>query len=953
MRTTRTAMVMMTLFLLVGSTRVEAQLTGPAPALIDFVEETLPNGLRVIYAPLMRDGGAAPVAPVVHVRVLYHVGSRDERPDRQGFAHMFEHMMFRGSAHVAPEQHMKMVNTVGGMSNAFTSFDQTVYINTVPSEHLETVLWLEADRMASFKVSEEIYKTERKVVAEEWRMRQNQPYGGLMEAFLKNAFTTHSYNWTPIGNMDHLRAAQVAELQDFFNTYYVPNNAVLVVSGDVDVEKTREMVNRFYAWIPRGEPVVRAIPAEPKQLDVRKKVVPENVPLPVVFIGFHAPTYDNDDVYALNLLSDILGEGRSNRLANLLVNNADPMCSGVSSPYLQLEDGGIIGAYGMVLPGKNADDVEKILLQALEDVRNNGVTQAELDSVRTRQRLQLIKSRETAEAVANNLGREALFAGDASRVNTEIARMMAVTPDDVRRVADKYFHPLGATILHMVPDPMGIERRKTVTQASQMGEVAPSTRPTLTREINFPEAYPKQPPVHPIKSSAEFAKGTETIIQGVRTIVLTDSRLPTVNFSLTIRRGSDSDPAGKRGVADVTGELLRRGAAGMNYEQLNEDLESRGISLGVAVNDDNTRLTGACTSDQLEHAIMRARQLLLEPTFPEDEFNRIKTQTLSGLKVSRESPTSVAEADLAEALYGESPAGRAATMQSVGAITLEDCRTFYQTYYKPQDAVLMLAGDVTVEKGQTLAGQLVSGWTGGEMPAVDYTLPEPAKSRRIIVVNRPDARQATVRMGVRAYTIEDDQKFAGNVSNVILTSGIDSRLGQYVRANKGLAYTVWGLFQPGRHDGAFAAGTETAIESTPDTVRAMWDVFERMRKEEVTPVELANAQSRVAGQMVMQMQTIGQQASFRVEGILNGYPADYYDKLPSRVAAVTIGQVRDLMSRYVHEDQMTIVVVAPALQVTEGLGTLGEVEIVPMPALRDGEGATTQPTGDSLLRDVK
>jgi len=164
---------------------------------------------------------------------------------------------------------------------------------------------------------------------------------------------------------------------------------------------------------------------------------------------------------------------------------------------------------------------------------------------------------------------------------------------------------------------------------------------------------------------------------------------------------------------------------------------------------------------------------------------------------------------------------------------------------------------------------------------------------------------------------------------------------------------VWGLFQPGRHDGAFAAGTETAIESTPDTVRAMWDVFERMRQEEVTPVELANAQSRVAGQMVMQMQTIGQQASFRVEGILNGYPADYYDKLPSRVAAVTIGQVRDLMSRYVHEDQMTIVVVAPATQVTEGLGTLGQVEIVPMPALRDGEGATTQPTGDSLLRDVK
>src|SRR5688572_27225353 len=233
------------------------------PEKIHFTEEALDNGLHVIYVPLRQ-------APVVHVRVLYHVGSRDERPDRQGFAHMFEHMMFRGSAHVAPEEHMKLIGSVGGNSNAFTSFDQTVYVDTIPSNHLEMALYLEADRMASFKVSEEIYKTERKVVAEEWRIRQNRPYGTMYEDFLKNAFTTHNYRWTPIGNMEHLRAADATELQAFFNKYYVPNNAVLVVSGDIDVDAARAMVKKYFAWIPEGEPVKREIPSEPEQTETRE-----------------------------------------------------------------------------------------------------------------------------------------------------------------------------------------------------------------------------------------------------------------------------------------------------------------------------------------------------------------------------------------------------------------------------------------------------------------------------------------------------------------------------------------------------------------------------------------------------------------------------------------------------------------------------------------------------------
>src|SRR5437763_10735341 len=265
-------------FVLIASllpTFAPAQTAKPAETPIQFTEETLDNGLHVIYAPLHQ-------APVVHVRVLYHVGSRDERPDRQGFAHMFEHMMFRGSAHVKPEEHMKLINTVGGNSNAFTSFDETVYVNTIPANSTEMALYLEADRMASFKVNAEIFKTERKVVGEEWRIRQNRPYGTLGDDMAAAMFTTHSYRWTPIGNMQYLAQAQVAELQDFFNTYYVPNNAVLVIAGDIDVAKTKEWVHRYYGWIPRGGDVPRNIPPEPEQSKAVEKTVQYRVPLPMV-----------------------------------------------------------------------------------------------------------------------------------------------------------------------------------------------------------------------------------------------------------------------------------------------------------------------------------------------------------------------------------------------------------------------------------------------------------------------------------------------------------------------------------------------------------------------------------------------------------------------------------------------------------------------------------------------
>lgn len=908
---------------------------------IPFAQETLANGLRVIYSPLHQ-------APVVHVRVLYHVGSRDERPDRQGFAHMFEHMMFRGSAHVLPQEHMKHINEVGGICNAFTSFDETVYVNTVPAEDLDMTLYLEADRMSSFKVSEEIYKTERRVVSEEWRIKQNKPYGNLFEDFLKTAFTTHSYRWTPIGNMQHLLAAPVSELQDFFNTYYVPNNAVLVIAGDIDVEAAKKMVHRYFDWIPRGGEIHRLAEAEPVQTQLRSATIPDRLaPLTEVVLGYHIPPYRSDDQYALTVLSVILGDGSSSRLSRLLVTGEKPLCLDASTLYEPLEDGGIAGVAGRVLSGKNPADVTAVLTNSVADLVANGVTEDELAKAKTLARVAMVHGRQTAEQIAGELGNAALYADDPGRVNSDLSKLDAVTAADVQAVARKYLRPEGSTLLVIKPDPLGAETRK-LAAIPVNAEVAPSTQPVAGREVHFPDGYPEHALMPEPRSAASFEKGQESIVNGIHVIVMPDTRLPIVDWSLTMRRGSHSDPAGKEGLASLTADMIQRGAGNFTYAQLNEELESHGITLNIADGGDFTRLSGSCLSDQLDRGFARSRDLLLAPAFPADEFAKLKVTALNALAVAEESPATVGGWEITHALYGTSPLGIHATSASLSSVTLADVKQCYADLYRPEDAILIISGNVTLERASALAKQLTDQWTPKPLPSITYDLPPATAGRQIILVDRPGGKGATIRIGVRAYDINTPEKFPGNLASAILSGGIESRLNIYVRAEKGYVYGVSGVFQPGRHAGAFVSSTETKLQTTADTIEAIFKVLGDVRSADVTSEELARAKRRVIGGMVMNMQTIAQQAGLRVDAMLNGYPIDYFDVYPGKIAAVTPQQIRDVMDKYADPDAMTIVVVAPAAEVKEQLARLGKVQIVPMPAQREG-GAATQPAGGELL----
>jgi zinc protease len=431
-----------------------AQSAAPAgadvtPPKLTIETHTLDNGLQVVLA---QDTSR----PVVNVQVWYRVGSKDERKGRTGFAHLFEHMMFRGSANVGPEEHMRYVREAGGTVNAYTNFDRTVYWETVPSNHLERVLWLEADRMASLVVNEENFKKEREVVKEERRLRfENPPYGMLAEWVLDAAFTTYPYKYLPIGSMDDLNAATVADVKAFFDTYYVPDNASLVIVGDFEPKTALDHARKHFGRIARSKGVARVKAEEPPQKELRllTKTDPK-APLPAVASAFKLPTRTHADSYALQIAFDILSSGESSRLYRKLV--YEEQSAVAAQAQLLLLEGPSIGfLFGVANQGKDVKDVAKSIRAVVDGLASAPPSKEELDKARNTIVSRLVTGRQTMQSKADNLGEAASLLGDPERYNTELAKYQAVTPADVQRVIKQYLGEPVETRLFIQPPAAG------------------------------------------------------------------------------------------------------------------------------------------------------------------------------------------------------------------------------------------------------------------------------------------------------------------------------------------------------------------------------------------------------------------------------------------------------------------------------------------------------------------
>lgn len=411
---------------------------------VEFTEFDLDNGLHVI---LHEDHST----PIVAVTVLYHVGSKDEQVGRTGFAHFFEHLLFGGSENIGPGEYSKIVQSNGGALNANTNQDRTFYYDLLPSNQLELGLWLESERMLHARITQEGVNTQREVVKEEKRLRiDNQPYGSFQAEMFGRAFKKHPYTWTPIGTMDDLNAAELSGFVDFYNQFYVPNNATLSIAGDLDPEEAEELIRKYFSDIPSGEPVVHPSIEEPALGNEIVDTIYDNIQLPAVFVGYRIPSESHKDAYALGMLNNVLSRGGSSILNRKLVDDQQIALQVASFPYT-LEDYGLFINLALV----NGDNTTSSLLSSIDEeivkLQNELISEQVYQRALNQMESSFISSNSTMAGIAESLANYHVYYGDANLINTEIERYRKVTREDIQRVASDYLTPDNRVVLHYLP----------------------------------------------------------------------------------------------------------------------------------------------------------------------------------------------------------------------------------------------------------------------------------------------------------------------------------------------------------------------------------------------------------------------------------------------------------------------------------------------------------------------
>jgi len=412
---------------------------------IDFREFSLDNGLTVI---MHRDS----TTPIVAVSVMYHVGSKNENPDRTGFAHFFEHLLFEGTENIGRGEYMKKIESIGGTLNAYTSNDVTYYYEVVPANYLETALYMESERMLHAKIDTVGVETQRSVVKEEMRQRiDNQPYGTVLQETFKRTHQVHPYHWPVIGSLEHLNAASLDEFMTFYRTYYVPNNAVLTIAGDIDYTQTETWVRKYFSEIPVGTGTIRR-PAvtEPRRTEEIRDIVYDNIQLPAVIQAYNLPPLKHEDTPALKMLSTYLTGGKSSLLTKELVDKQQKAVAVVAYP-MDLEDGGILLLYGITNIGVSADTLEQAIDALLEKVIANGISEADFEKLKAQVENDVVNSHASVAGIAERLAAAKTFYGNTAEINVEQEKFNRVTRADIQRVAQQYLNKNGRVVLYYLP----------------------------------------------------------------------------------------------------------------------------------------------------------------------------------------------------------------------------------------------------------------------------------------------------------------------------------------------------------------------------------------------------------------------------------------------------------------------------------------------------------------------
>ena len=879
---------------------------------LQFTCKQLPNGLR-IYAMPDKDTASVSVA------VWYDVGSKDDPRGRSGFAHLFEHLMFKSSVNLPAEGFDRLTEDAGGFNNASTWNDYTNYYETVPANHLERVLWGEAARMGTLVIDDANFASEREVVKEEFRQSVlSQPYGKLFYLYMPQAnFDVHPYGRPGIGSIADLDAATVEDVRAFHAAYYRPDNAILVVSGNFEQAQLDAYVQKYFAGIKTPDrPIPRVTAVEPQRTQPKSFTVYEpNVSLPAVMLSWPSPAASSPDNAALVMLDAILTSGQSSRLYQSLVYEQQ-IAADAGSNIEIMADPGTYSLYVILSDDKSADDGLAALRAEVARMRDTPVTAAELDEARNELITGVIDSRETSDGRADELARAVIIDKDPTASDRMLAQLQSVTPADIQRVARQIMDDRREVAIRYLPE-------ETQNGAPEHAFADAPTIQTASIDIPAseipvyalaPEATRLLPPEPGAPVAARIPAAHEkTLANGLRVIVAPKPGLPLVSASLRIPAGSSLDPKDKAGLAAMTADLVTRGTDTRSATEIASQIESLGAAIGAGAGPDATDVSISTLSSRASQAFAIMADVVMNPAFAEEEVERARQETLDGLMLSLRQPSSVGSMTMTRALFGDSYYGGVITAASVEAISAEDLERFHAARWRSRGAVLVIAGNVTPDEGFALAEKAFGAWPEPNAFTADGIMRPPAlPPQRAITIDIPASGQAAVMLGRVGPSRLADDYVDTVVANAVLGVGYSSRLNSEIRIKRGLSYGAGSGLSARRQTAPIVASAQTRNDAVPQVVDLMASEFSRLGNEPITAKELSARKAFIIGGFGRSVETISGLAGQYSALAQFGLPLTRLQTYSAEIEAVTAERAAAAARKYYDPAQATLVIVGDA-----------------------------------------
>ena len=899
--------------------------------IIPYEKYELSNGLTLILHEDHSD-------PLIHIDVTYHVGSAREEIKKSGFAHFFEHMMFQGSDNVADDAHFKIVTESGGTLNGSTNRDRTNYYQTVPSNQLESMLWLEADRMGFFldAVTQEKFEIQRATVKNEKGQNYlNRPYGLWNEKTIAALYPYgHPYSWSTIGYLEDLDRASLSDLKNFFLRWYGPNNASITIGGDINPQEVLAMVEKYFGPIPAG-PKVENMKLATAQIKSDRYIshIDNNIRFPAIMMTYPTVPRMHPDEAALDCLADILGIGQSSFLFKKFVETEKAIQASASHPAA--EHAGEFSLIVLPYPGQTLAEFEVEIRNTLDEFEAVGVNEIDLIKFKAGRESDVINGLASVSGKVSQLANYQFMFGKPNLIHQDLQRYLDVTAEDVMRVFNKYIKEKSGVIMSYLPSEEvlpakadnffnGLDTINSFEEIDYGNLTYQKAKDLFDRSIQ-PTAGPR-----PILKVPEYWEAS--FENGLKIIGTANNEIPTTSLLLTLNGGHrlDAYDPSKSGLASLTAGMLNESTEKYSSEDIQEELRKLGSSIYVSSDDDGTYISINTLNKNIDETLQLAEEILLHPAFKQKDFDRIYKQQLESIKAGQEDPSSIADDIYYQLIYGENhiySIPSYGSEETIANIKLDDVINFYNNYYSPNLSELVIVGAINNQNLIDLVEKLsfLHDWENKNVQIPKLPKTSTPEKLKIYFVDKPEAPQSEIRAGYvtdLTYTPTGDY-FKSYLMNYTLGGAFNSRINLNLREDKGWTYGARSYFSASDEPGSFSVYSGVLAAATDSAIYEIIQEIEGYREKGITDDELQFMKNSIGQREVLDYETPWQKSSFLRRIIHYDLDKSFIDDQSKLIARITKEELNALAKKYLNLNQFYIVIVGDGVGNLKRLKKLG------------------------------